>query len=361
MPNLYTVILAGGSGTRFWPLSRARRPKQLLPLVGEVSLVRATQMRFANRVPPERRLVLTNQEQADSVLAELEGLVRPENLLREPVGRDTAAAAILGALAVRSLDPDGIMAVLPADHVIEPAEALVRTVDAAAEVAAGGPVLVTIGIPPDHPATGYGYVRRGRATTCTGGLQFHEVESFKEKPDRDTARNYLDQGGYYWNSGMFVWSAATLLELARRFVPKTLARLEPLVVAGKPFPGPEALREAFLALEKISVDYGILEKAPRVEVVEAPFSWDDVGAWTAIENHMRKDGDGNAVRGPTHLRGASDTTIVTDPDHLVAALGVEGLVIVHTPDATLVARKSDVQEIKHLVEALKEQGLERLT
>jgi mannose-1-phosphate guanylyltransferase len=361
MPNLYTVILAGGSGTRFWPLSRARRPKQLLPLVGEISLVRATQMRFVDRVPRERRLVLTNQDQAEAVAAELEGLIRPEHLLREPVGRDTAAAAILGALAVRSLDPEGIMAVLPADHVIDPAEALVRTIEAAAEVAADRPVLVTIGIPPDHPATGYGYIRRGRPASRAHGLAFHEVESFHEKPDRDTAEGYLDRGGYYWNSGMFVWSAATFLELAGRFVPETLERLEPLVTPGKPLPGPETLREAFLALKKISVDHGILEKAPRVEVVEAPFSWDDVGAWTAIENHLSVDQAGNAVRGPAHLLRTSKTTIVTEPGHLVATLGVEELVIVHTEDATLVARKADVQDIKQLVEALKEQGLEGLT
>ena len=356
MPNLFSVILAGGSGTRFWPLSRKKRPKQLLPLAGRDSLVRATQKRLVDLVPLDRRIVLTNQDQAEGVRAELEGLLKPENILMEPMGRDTAAAAILGALAVRARDPEGIMAVLPADHVIEPREALTRTLAAASEVAAARPTLVTLGIRPHGPATGYGYIKKGEPTSSARGLAFHRVEAFKEKPDLDTARAYIEEGRYYWNSGMFIWAASTLLDLARRFLPATLKRLEPLVQAGQPFPGPEDLREAFLALEKISVDYGILEKAPYVEMVEAPFGWDDVGAWTAIEDHVARDAAGNAVRGLTHLRKTRGTTIFTTEDHLVATLGIQDLVIVHTPDATLVARKENVQEIKAIVEALADEG-----
>ncbi len=357
MPNLFSVILAGGSGTRFWPLSRKKRPKQLLPLAGQDSLVKATQKRLVDLVPLDRRIVLTNQDQAEGVKAELKGLVKPENILMEPMGRDTAAAAILGALAVRARDPEGIMAVLPADHVITPREALTRTVAAATEVAAAGPTLVTIGIRPRSPETGYGYIKKGTSTFSTRGLTFHRVEVFKEKPDQDTARSYLEEGGYYWNSGMFIWAASTLLDLAGRFLPDSLQQLEPLIREGRPLPGPEDLRDAFLALEKIPVDKGILEKAPsHVVMVEAQFTWDDVGAWTAVEDHVDRDTEGNAVRGLIHLRKTRDTTIFTTEDHLVATLGIQDLVIVHTPDATLVARKKDVQEIKDIVEALENEG-----
>ena len=239
-----------------------------------------------------------------------------------------------------------------------PAEALIRTIAGAAEVAASRPTLVTIGIRPDHPATGYGYIKKGKPSSRAQDLSFFEVETFKEKPDLETAAAYLEDGCFLWNSGMFIWSAATILELAGRFLPDTTALLEPLVQAGKPFPGPEDLHPAFLAIEKISVDYGILERAPHVEMVEAPFAWDDVGAWTAIENHVKKDGDGNAARGLTHLTSTRDTTIFTTEDHLVATLGIEDLVIVHTPDATLVARKENVQEIKEIVQALADKGFE---
>lgn len=360
MSNIFTVILAGGSGTRFWPLSRQSRPKQLLALAGEESLVRETQRRLETLVPTDRRLVITNRAQAPAVAAELEGLVAAGHVLSEPMGRDTAAAVVLGALAVRALDPDGIMVVLPADHCIEPADELVRTLRAAAEIAAASPTLVTIGIRPDHAATGYGYIKRGAATGETSGLRFHRVESFREKPDLDTAAGYVADGGYYWNSGMFVWAARTILDLAARFIPDTLAQLEPLVQAGRAFPGPEELQPAFEAIRKISVDYAILEQAPDVQVVEAPFAWDDVGAWTAVEKHAPQDEAGNAVRGSVLMTETRRTTVHTADDHLVATLGVEDLVIVHTPDATLVAHKDRVQAIKDLVESLRARGREDL-
>ncbi|MBN2489449.1 MAG: mannose-1-phosphate guanylyltransferase [Planctomycetes bacterium] len=360
MPDLYSVILAGGSGTRFWPLSRRKRPKQLLSLVGDESLVRATQRRLEPLVPPERRLVITSREHGDAVQAELADLVPEGNLLREPAGRDTAAAVALGALAVRARAADGLMAVLPADHVIAPASALLQALGAAAEVAAAREALVTLGIRPDRPATGYGYIKQGAPTTRIEGLQFFRVESFQEKPDLATARRYLAAGSYYWNSGMFVWSVTTILALLRRHLPATLDRLEPLFAGGQAEPDAQALAGVYPTLPRISVDRGILEVAPHVEVVEAPFRWDDVGAWTALENHLPRDEAGNVGRGLRIHRNTKATTVCTGDEHLVVTLGVENLVIVHTSDATLVARKDDVQDIKEIVAALARRGLDRL-
>lgn len=358
--EIFSVMLAGGSGTRFWPLSRKERPKQLLALAGDESMVRATQRRLEDLVPLERRLVITNDAQADAVTESLGELIDGANVLREPMGRDTSAAVVLGALAVAARDPDGVMAVLAADHVIEPRDKFRDAIAAAAEVAASSPTLVTLGIKPDHAATGYGYIHRGDATSAVSGHQFFAVESFREKPDRATAEQYVASGEYFWNSGIFIWSARTILDLAREFLPDIVAALEPLVRPGAPFPTADELRPAFEPLEKVSVDYGILERAPRVEMMEAPFSWDDVGAWTAIENHTPQDEDGNAVRGLAHLMKTKRTTVFTDDDHLVATLGVEDLVIVHSADATLVAKKGDVQEIKAIVEALGKRDLDRL-
>lgn len=355
MKSLYSVILAGGSGTRFWPLSRTRRPKQLLALTGDESMVRMTQRRLDALVPRERRLVLTNAEQADAVVAELDELIDPTHVLREPLARDTAAAAVLGALAVRALDPDGVMAVLAADHVIEPTAVFADAIARAATVASERPTLVTFGIRPDHPATGYGYIERGEPSATEG---FHAVRSFKEKPDRATAKRYVAAGNYLWNSGIFVWKASTLLELAGEFIPDTLAALEPLVTRDDPFPTADALRPAFERLDKISVDYGILERAPHVEVLEAPFAWDDVGAWSAIAHHIPRDADGNAVRGLAHLTTTCNTTVFGDDDHLIATIGVEDLIVVHTPDATLVAHKRNAQDLKAVVDALRERGLD---
>jgi mannose-1-phosphate guanylyltransferase len=362
----HAVIMAGGSGTRLWPLSRADRPKQLLDVItehsadgqqsGAHSLLAEAFDRLAAVLPAERIWVCTAARYGAQVQAALPDL-RADRLILEPVARDTANAVGLAAAMVADADPDAELAVVSADHVIRPVERFAAVLETAFDALTARPrALVTLGITPTSPATGFGYVQRGAATDVSGVA---EAASFREKPDRATAERYLASGEYLWNSGMFVWRARTVLDALADHLPETAAGLA-RIVAAEAGPSRDAvLAEVFPSLPKISVDYAVLEpaaaEAGRVLVADLDVDWLDVGSWPALAHTLDTDGDGNAVRGPAVvLDGAGNIVLSDDPDHLVALVGVRDSVVVHTADVTMVCPVSDAERVKALLAAVEE-------
>jgi mannose-1-phosphate guanylyltransferase len=355
---LHAVVMAGGSGTRFWPQSRAALPKQFLRLFGEETLIAATISRVARWIPPERSWVVTNKAHAAQTERQLPALP-PSNILREPCGRNTAPCIGLAALQIVARDPDGIMLVMPADHFVPDADAFHKAVERAVSIVTEQPdALILFGVRPTYACTGFGYIERGEPLPGKPAAAW-TVASFQEKPDRARAEQFLAAGRFYWNSGIFVWKAAAILQALERFEPsifQSLQKLEPSVgTAG--WDG--ALATEFPTMKGISIDYAVLERADNVCVLEAPFEWDDVGSWQALSRRRESDPEGNTVDGPFCGVDSSGCIISTTPDHLVAAIGLSDCVIVHTPDATLVARRDDEEGIRKLVQLLRERGHER--
>ncbi len=363
MSNRYVVIMAGGRGERFWPESRLARPKQLLPIVGDTPMLAQTVERLGDLVPRGNVFVITNREQCAAVREACPGL-DPARIVGEPVGRDTAAAVALATVLVRRADPDGVFAMLPADAVIHDTDGFRAVMEAAFAAAAAEPVLATVGIRPAHPATGYGYIRRGGVHGTHGGREVFAVERFVEKPDLETARGYLEDGGYLWNAGMFIWSSPAIASELERLTPGLWRAMHSIgdgLAAGRDLD--ELMDEVYPGLEKISIDYAVMEKASRVVVLESAFDWDDVGEWPALARHYPADAEGNVARGEVLFEESSGNIVVSrEPGHLVALLGVEDLVVVRTVDATLVCRKDKAQAIKGLVKRLGDDpGWRRLT
>lgn len=344
--------MAGGKGERFWPESRLRRPKQLLPIAGDKPMLVQTIDRLPGLVPIENVMVLTNREQIDAVRALCPDLPS-ENIVAEPEGRDTAAAVALAALMVKQRSPDASLAMLPADHVIQDHGRFRSVLEAAFKAAEDYPVLVTVGIVPTEPATGYGYIQRGEPLDEIDGRPLCRVLRFVEKPDPVTAQEYLDSGDYFWNGGMFVWRVSSVETAFAEHAPELRAdfvAMENALAAGTPLE--ETLAAHFSKVVKISVDYAIMEKADNVVTIPADFDWDDVGAWPAAARHMRSIGEGNVSRGRAVVENGSGNIIVSDQEHLVALVGCDDLVVVHTDDATLVCPRSKAQQIKELVKRL---------
>jgi mannose-1-phosphate guanylyltransferase len=354
----YGVIMAGGAGTRLWPMSRAARPKQLLEMVGGRSLLQLAFDRLRVLLPAGAIFVCSAQAHRDAVLVNLPDLP-PDNLLGEPVGRDTANAVGLPAAVLHERDPDAVLAVVSADHVIEPVATFAERLDAAFALAEEHKdALVTLGIVPTAPHTGYGYVERGEA--LGGGA--YRVSAFREKPDPDTARSYVDSGRYYWNSGMFCWRADTVLGELAAYLPDSHAGLTRIAQA---WSGPR--REAVLAatypgLPRISIDYAVLEPAAQghgaaeVLVVELGVDWLDIGSWPALASIVAPDPAGNVLRASTALVDSAGNIIISDdPEHLVAAVGLRDMVVVHTRDVTMICPKRDAERVKQVVAATQQQ------
>jgi len=353
MSKRFVVIMAGGRGERFWPESRLARPKQLLPIVGEKAMLAQTIDRLAGLVDSEDVFVITNAEQRTAVLEVCPGL-DPEKVIGEPVGRDTAAAVGLATILVRRADPGATFAMLPADAVIQNAEGLRATLETAFQAAEAEPVLATIGITASFPATGYGYIQKAEKLDVYAGREVYRVARFVEKPDEVTARSYLESGDYFWNAGMFIWSVPTIVSELERSTPalwEALQKIDSGLIAGEEI---DSLLEAYYpGLEKISVDYAIIEKAGNVVMVESGFDWDDVGEWPAVARHYPSDERDNVVRGNAELFGASGNIVCCrDEEHLIALLGVEDLIVVKTADATLVCHKDKAQQLKELVKTI---------
>ena len=353
---LYAVIMAGGSGTRFWPKSRRDRPKQLLSLSGTATMLQQTVARIEPLVPRERILIVTGADQAEATRAQLPGLAA-ESVIAEPAPRDTAPCVGLAAGIVLNADPQATMIVMPADHVIEPPEAFRATVSAAVSVIDDDPgALVTFGITPTHPETGYGYIERGELQETRAGIPVYRVVQFREKPDKATAEQFLAAGNFAWNAGIFVWRAGTILDELKKHRPNLASALEPIFASLGTRAQADTLARLFPSLERVPIDKAVMEKAPNVRVLEVPYVWNDVGDWRALASLLKPDLSGNAIQGAVVARDTTSSIIISDDGGLVATLGVDDLVIVHSGKATLVARKDQLDKLKSLVEGLAEAG-----
>ena len=352
--KMFGVIMAGGYGKRFWPLSRVGHPKQLLALSGEETLSAMTARRFDGLIPPENVYVFTSRDQVPVVYDELRPLgVKHENVIGEPDRRDTAACVGYAATIIRKRHRDGVMVVLPSDHVITPIDAFHDALNRAVVAARKG-YLVTIGVKPTMPATGYGYIQKNNALRSAEGA--FTVKAFKEKPDKETAEKFLAAGDYYWNCGIFVWNASVILKAVETHMPKLHRGLEKIysVLGGE---GADKIITAeFNKFKPISIDYGVMEKAENVAVVDVNFEWDDVGSWLALERHLPHNEAGNVFRGSVTAMGTAGCTVLSEGNHVVGLIGCKDLIVVHTPDATLVMPKEDAEKVKELVDRLAEQG-----
>lgn len=354
MSDQFIVIMAGGRGERFWPESRLNRPKHLLPIVGTQPMLRQTLDRIGDLVPKANIFIITNVSQQQSIREMCRDLP-PENVVAEPVGRDTAPAVGLALLLVKNRNPNAVFTLLPADHVIHDEEGFRACLRTGFEVARSADVLVTIGIAPTHAATGYGYIQRGPERKGLEGRGIYDVQRFVEKPDVVRANAYLASGEYYWNAGMFVWSVDAIsaaFAAHQQVLLEGMNEIEQGLRAGSDLPG--LLERVYPTLAKISIDFAVMEKAHNVVTIESSFDWDDVGEWTAIERHGEKDPDGNLLAGLGLAHGSSNNIVFNDGKRITALLGVEDLIVVHTEDATLVCHRSRAQDIKDVVKSLGE-------
>lgn len=358
---LHAVIMAGGAGTRFWPASRVARPKQLLDLAGEQTMIQATVERLRGLVPPERVLVVTNRILVDQIAEQLPQLPRAA-IIGEPCKRDTAPCIALASVLIARQDPEAIMVVMPADQVIHPVERFQQTIAFAVELVAQQPErIVTFGIKPTYPAETFGYIERGDSLPSSAGggrdvPSAFAVRQFREKPTAQVAQQYLDAGRYYWNSGIFVWRPATIMAALERFEPDMCGHIAAIAGAVGSDDYLAVLDREFAAIQGKSIDYAVMEKYDPVVVVEADFAWDDVGSWQSLARTHGADADGNTVIGRHVGLRTSGSIVRTDAQHLVVTLGIQDLIVVHTPDATLVANKHDEESIRQVVTWLKEHG-----
>jgi mannose-1-phosphate guanylyltransferase len=351
----YAVIMAGGSGTRFWPASRNAMPKQLIRIVGDGTMIQATVARLQPYIPPERVLIITTAALAEETRRQLPAL-KPEHVIAEPVGRDTAACVALAALVIRKLDPNATMILLPADAVITPAADFQAALKRGAEVAQDGS-LVTFGIAPRFAATGYGYVHVGEALgTAANGISVAQVKRFVEKPDAATAKQYVASGEYRWNAGIFCWRADSVIAQLRQHCTWLMDALAPLETAWGTAAWTATLDAVYQPLKRVSIDYALMEHSDRIAVVTGTFHWDDVGSWDSLYDHLPTDAQGVIQRGDTVAIDCHDSLLVSESGQLIAGIGLNGLSVVATKDAILVVPKGRSQEVKQVVDALKSSG-----
>lgn len=358
----YGVVMAGGGGTRFWPLSRKERPKQLLNLSGNELMINETLDRISACVKKENLFVVTNVSQVKLMEQETEGRLSRDHILAEPAARNTSACIGYAAMEIVKKHEDGIMCILPSDHFIKDQAAFAEIISTAMDVAEQTDALVTIGIKPDYAATGYGYIKRqvdSRIKIEDKNIEncYHVVE-FEEKPDKLTAESYLRDGGYLWNSGMFVWKASTILAYMKRLLPDVYECLLQIGETMGTAEEEDTLQRVYPLIPKISIDYGIMERADHVLVLQGDFGWNDIGSLDMLSLMKEPDQNGNTGYGET-ICIDSDHCILYGTDQLVAAIGLKDMIVVQTGDAVLVCPKNRAQDVKLLVEQLKEQGRER--
>ena len=343
----HAVIMAGGAGVRLWPLSRRNRPKQTLRVFDGKSLLRQSYERIVGLFGPEQIYVITTEENMGTIAAEVPELPR-DNLIGEPVGRDTANAVGLAAAVLHDRDPDAVIGIFTADHLISPTDAFQRAVQRAFEIAEqNSDALVTFGVRPTRADTNYGYIKRGKR--MADGV--YEVEKFTEKPSIASAAKYLSSGEYYWNSGIFAWRASTILRQLAKHLPQSHTAITEIASAWRTPDRQAKLSAVYPSLMRISIDFAVMERADRVIVVELNCHWVDIGSWPAMESVLQADADGNiAAAGHVIHLGSRGNIVVCVDDHLIATIGVDDLVIVHSPDATLICTKRDAQAIKELVD-----------
>jgi len=357
LDNAYAVIMAGGRGERFWPLSTSRTPKQLLSLFGGKPLVRVAAERLTGLIPPDRILIITGSDIAGATARAVPFIPRA-NVIAEPFGRDTAAAVALAAAVVRSRQPDGVFAVLTADHIIAKPGVFLKILGASLRMAGSSDSLITIGITPAFPSTGFGYIEAGSSTGRGRGTAalFRKALRFVEKPDLQTAEKYVKSGRYFWNSGMFIWSVSAIRNALRQHVPHLCDMSERLEKSAGTSRFAAVLKREYSRLDKISIDYAVMEKARNILMIPGDFGWDDVGSWAAVGNHFNEDASGNAVVGALEVLDSRGNTVVSQ-DRLTALIGVNDTVVIHAAGATLVCARERAQDVKKMVDILKKKGV----
>ncbi|MDA8743339.1 mannose-1-phosphate guanylyltransferase [Rubripirellula amarantea] len=355
---LHAVIMAGGSGTRFWPASRKLKPKQLLALSGQRTMIQSTVDRLGDLVPKEQQWIITNQLLADAVREQLPELPS-ENVVGEPCKRDTAPCVGLAAAMIQRIDADGIMVVMPSDHVIASHEKFQAAIKAGEKLIEEDPTrIVTFGIKPSYPAESFGYIERNDAATLDAGdVSAFRVKQFREKPDATTAQEYLDRGTFYWNSGIFLWRASTITDALKKNVPEMSDHLSKIADAMGSTDFDSVLQKEFSAIKGTSIDYAVMESYDNVVVIEAPFPWDDVGSWQALSRLQDPDENNNTVVGQHIGIDTKGSIIVGQPDHVIVTIDVDDLIVVQTKDATLVAPKAAEERVREAVKALEERGM----
>jgi mannose-1-phosphate guanylyltransferase len=354
MSQRYAVIMAGGKGERFWPLSTSKHPKQLLALVGDKPLIAQAVDRLEGLIPPENVFVVTNADLVEAT-QNAAPMLPPENIVGEPIGRDTAAAVACGGALVAARDPEGVFAILTADQVMGDLDVFRSTLFGGMELALQNDVLVTIGIQPTFPSTGFGYIEAGEEFASVEGIEFKKAQRFVEKPDEETAQTYLDTGKFFWNSGMFIWSVSSLAKAFSAHCPEMMALMDQLTDYAQRGEINAGLEKTYPSLNKISVDYALMEKADNIVMACGTFFWDDVGSWTALEGHFPQDESGNTLIGECEQVDSSNN-IIYSKDRVTAVVGADNLIVVQAEGVTLVCPKDRAQDIKKMVAALREKG-----
>ncbi len=346
--KLYAVIMAGGVGSRFWPRSKKKLPKQLLQIFGDRTMIQSTVDRLTGLIDKENIYVITNQLQRDEVLKQLEG-IPSENIIDEPFGRNTAACIGLASVIINSKDPEAVTVVLPADHIIREKDKFIETIENAAQFAYQSKGLVTIGINPSRPETGYGYIQINDKEVAKN---IHKVYTFAEKPNYATALRFLESGDFLWNSGMFIWRVDIILDEIKNLMPdlhEGLIRIQNHI--SKPN-FKEELINVYGQLKKISIDYGIMEKSSKVFLTKGMFTWSDVGSWEEVYQLSEKNESGNAVIGKVFTDMVADSYIYS-PDKMTAVIGLDNIIVINHDDTVLVCRRDKAQNVKEIVDFLK--------
>jgi mannose-1-phosphate guanylyltransferase len=351
MEKLYCLIMAGGSGTRFWPRSKTAKPKQYLNIFGDGSLLQSTIKRFSTFVKYEDIYIVSGKMQA-KVLEGQTTMLPKQNLIYEPVGKNTLPCIGLAAMFAEVDNPEGIMVVSPSDHLITDGELFKNTVLAAAKIADRKDGIVTIGITPTYPATGYGYVKTAEEINVGENIRQFKVERFVEKPDEKTATGYLGQGGFFWNSGLFIFKVSVFLDAVKQFAPDLYTDLRKIQAEiGKPS-FEQTLDTVYRAVKGVSVDYGIMEHARNIYLVEGNFDWNDLGSWESVYLTDKKDANGNAGSGKAILLDTKNSYVYSDSG-LIAVVGMDDVVVVQDGNATLVCKRDKTEDVKKIVEQLK--------
>lgn len=355
--KVFAVLMAGGVGTRFWPRSRTKNPKQVLNIIDHNSMIQETYRRVIGIIEPSRVLVVTNKDQKDIIRQQLPEL-KEENYIIEPFGRNTAPCIGLAATVVQQIDSDAVMVVLPADHLITDVEEFKRVINHAVQFASESGGLLTLGVTPTYPSTGYGYVQRDEKIKDFDGHSIYRVKTFAEKPNRETAIRFLESGGFYWNSGMFIWKVSSILKEIEDKLPELYEGLMTVKAHLGKNDLAQVVEDVYRRIRGISIDYGVMQTAQNVYIIPANMGWNDVGSWEVVYEVSEKDKSKNAGEYKEILQVDSGENYIYTPGKVVALVGIKNMVVVDTGDALLISKKNRSQEVKDIVDQLKKTGMD---